>query len=122
MKSLVIWVLVLGGIAFGVYSCFTDKGNLAVENKEMCIVEVSKRLLACDSDKECEKTVVRYAGYCYNNAEGNQNDICRGGNYYFYQPLKELAEKFPSVADLDKRQKSLVVRTGESYCLYNFND
>jgi len=121
MKSWMISLAILGSAAFGMAGCGSDEEQLSVENKEMCIVEVSKRLLACQQDTECEKGIVRFAGYCYNTAKGDQTDICRGGSYFFYQPLKELAESYPAVADLDKRQREILIRTGETYCVYNYN-
>ena len=95
-------------------------GEPVVASKPLCLVEVSKKLLDCAENPECEKGVARYAGYCYNEAPGNQLDICRGGRYFFEQPIKELREAHSEVADLNKRQKEILIRTGELYCNYNF--
>ena len=92
-----------------------------VASKELCLVEVSQKLIDCAENPECEKGVVRYAGYCYNEAPGDQLDICRGGQYFFQQPIKELKEAHPAVANLNKRQKEILIRSGELYCNYNFN-
>ena len=74
--------------------------SLSVENKPMCIVEVARRLTDCAGDNACEKGVARFAGYCYNEAPGDQLDICRGGQYFFQQPLEELGEAHDVVANL----------------------
>ncbi|MEL7537928.1 MAG: hypothetical protein AAFZ58_03120 [Pseudomonadota bacterium] len=95
--------------------------SVSVANKEMCIVEVAQRLSDCASDGECERGVARFAGYCYNDAPGDQMDICRGGRYFFEQPLKELAEKHDIVAGLSKKHREVIIRSGEVYCNYNFN-
>ena len=104
--------------------CIVGCGGSAapvVANKELCLVEVSQKLIDCAENPECEKGVVRYAGYCYNEAPGDQLDICRGGQYFFQQPIKELKEAHPAVANLNKRQKEILIRSGELYCNYNFN-
>lgn len=113
--------LILAIFSVAISACGSDADQLSVESKEMCIVEVSKRLIDCHDDSECAKGVVRFAGYCYNTANGDQMDICRGGSYFFYQPLKELAENHSVISELDKRQREIIIRTGEQYCSYNFN-
>lgn len=112
---------ILGVAASAISGCSSDADQLSVESKEMCIAETSSRLIDCQQDAECEKGVVRFAGYCYNTAHGNQLDICRGGSYFFYQPLKKLAENHTVISKLDKHQREIVIRTGEVYCNYNFN-
>lgn len=107
--------------AVSLTACGSDTDGFSVENKKMCIVEASKRLKACQLDAECESGIARFAGYCYNKAAGEQSDICRGGSYFFSQPLKELAESHPEVAELDKHQREIIVMTGEVYCVYNYN-
>lgn len=92
-----------------------------VANKELCLVEVSKKLLDCAENPDCEKGVVRYAGYCYNEAPGDQLDICRGGQYFFEQPISKLAANHAEIAQLNSRQKEILIRSGELYCNYNFN-
>ena len=114
MKLLVPVCLVLALAACG------GSSEPVVASKPLCLVEVSKKLLECAENRECEKGVARYAGYCYNEAPGDQLDICRGGRYFFQQPIKELGEAHSEVADLNKRQKEILIRTGELYCNYNF--
>jgi hypothetical protein len=92
-----------------------------VASKELCLLEVSKKLLDCAENPDCEKGVVRYAGYCYNEAPGDQMDICRGGQYFFEQPIKKLAETHPEIIQLNQRQRNILIRSGELYCNYNFN-
>ena len=83
--------LIACGLVSSVSGCGSEPDAAAVASKEQCIVEVSRKLLACGEEKECEQGVARYAGYCNNEAPGSQMDICRGGRYYFEQPLAELA-------------------------------
>lgn len=101
--------------------CGSDKEVFSIESKPMCLVEVATRLVACDSDAACEQGVARFAGFCYNEAPGDQLDICRGGQYFFEQPLKQMSANHEVVANLDKRLREIVVRSGEIYCNYNFN-
>ncbi len=104
----------------GVSGC-GGSGEPVVANKELCLVEVAKKLLECAQSPECEKGVVRYAGYCYNEAPGDQLDICRGGQYFFEQPMKELAEVHAEIGQLNAHQRRLLRNSGELYCNYNFN-
>lgn len=62
----------------------------------------------------------RCAGYCYNTAEGSQLDICRGGQYFFERPLKDLEQRDPALmGQLNERQKQILIANGEVYCVYN---
>ncbi len=115
------WRWILAAVAFVIAACGSDDAGLQVENKAACIVEVAERLVACAEDNECEQGVARFAGFCYNEAPGDQLDICRGGQYFFEQPMKELAANHEVVANLDSRLKQVVLRSGEVYCQYNFN-
>ena len=102
--------------------CGSDPEAASITTKPACIAEVTRRLLACGEDKSCEQGVTRYAGYCYNTAEGSQLDICRGGRYFFQQPLNELRESDPELmAQLTERQQDVIILTGQSYCMYNTN-
>lgn len=102
--------------------CGSDAEAERVASKRECIPEVAKRLSACNEEKTCEEGVSRYAGYCYNTAEGSQLDICRGGQYFFERPLQELTEADPNLmARLNDRQEQIVIMTGEVYCRYNHN-
>ncbi len=107
------------GVLLWVAGCGSDA--VAVENKQQCIVEVSRRLLACAEDRECETGVARYAGYCYNTAPGDQLDICRGGDYFFQRPLADATREHPEVAQLDSRQREIIIRSGDFYCNFNYN-
>jgi hypothetical protein len=108
-------------MSFGCSSGEAEEGQRVATKKE-CIPEVARRLIACNEESECEKGLSRYAGYCYNTADGNQLDICRGGQYFFEQPLKELAGNDPALyGRLSERQREIIVRTGEVYCVYNSN-
>ncbi len=106
-------------LAAGIAGCGGE--SLSVTSKPMCLVETANRLVACADDVACEKGVARFAGYCYNEAPGDQLDICRGGQYFFEQPLKELAEQHEVIENLSKRHRDVIVRSGEVYCNYNFN-
>ena len=108
-------------LLLGLAGCGSDAEAISVDNKEGCIVEVSKRLLTCAEDRDCEEGVSRYAGYCYNTAPGDQLDICRGGQYFFQQPIGELLADNPEIGQLNGRQKSILIRTGEVYCNFNYN-
>lgn len=101
--------------------CGSDAEDLSVASKQECIVEASRRLLACAADSECEAGVARYAGYCYNTAPGDQLDICRGGDYFFQRPLAEATRDYPEVAQLDSRQREIIIRGGDFYCNFNYN-
>ena len=101
--------------------CGSEGEKFSAENKEACIVEVSSRLLACAEERECEKGVSRFAGYCYNTAPGDQLDICRGGYYFFEQPIAELAVDHTEIGQLNKRQNKILIQTGEHYCTFNYN-
>jgi hypothetical protein len=101
--------------------CGSDEQALSVENKQGCIVEVAKRLLACAQESECEAGIARYAGYCYNTAPGDQLDICRGGDYFFQRPLAEATRDHPEVAALNSRQREIIIRGGDFYCNFNYN-
>ena len=109
----------VAAMAFALGACGGE--SLSVANKELCIVEVAKRLTDCAGDNACEKGVARFAGYCYNEAPGDQMDICRGGQYFFQQPLKKLVAEHDVVADLSKKHREVIIRSGEVYCNYNFN-
>lgn len=100
--------------------CGSDTEKFSPENKEACIVEVSRRLLTCAEERECEKGVSRFAGYCYNTAPGDQLDICRGGRYFFQQPIAELGASHPEVEQLNDRQKKILIQTGQYYCNFNY--
>lgn len=102
-------------------ACGSDEEEINVANKPACIVEVASRLQTCAEDNECERGVARFAGYCYNTAPGDQLDICRGGQYFFEQPLKALSESHEVVKNLDRRLREVVIRSGELYCQYNHN-
>ncbi len=102
-------------------ACSSAEDELSVESKPMCIVEVAKRLQACEANVDCEKGVARFAGYCYNTAKGEQTDICRGGMYFFERPLKELALQHEAVANLSKKHRRIIVDSGEVYCNFNYN-
>jgi hypothetical protein len=96
--------------------------GLSVASKKECIPEVARRLVACSGEAECERGITRFAGYCYNTAAGDQLDICRGGQYFFEQPLAELEQSDPQLfGQLDKRREEIMILTGESYCRYNTN-
>lgn len=112
---------IVGIIAITLTLAACGGDGVSVPNKAMCIVEVAQRLTDCAGDNACEKGVARYAGYCYNEAPGDQMDICRGGMYFFAQPLKELAAKHDVVAGLSKKHREVIIRSGEVYCNYNFN-
>ena len=116
IKALVTLILILA-----LTGCGSDASEPVVANKQLCLVEVSKKLLGCAENRECEKGVARYAGFCYNEAPGDQLDICRGGQYFFQQPIKELREAHAEITQLNSRQKEILIRTGELYCQYNFN-
>jgi hypothetical protein len=104
-----------------VAGCGAGEG-LTVANKKECIPEVARRLVACNGEAECEKGVTRFAGYCYNAAEGNQLDICRGGQYFFEQALTGLKQNDPTLfGQLAGRREEIIVLTGETYCRYNTN-
>ena len=117
---LVTSALLISG-AVGISGCGSDAEALSVANKQECIVEVSRRLLACGEERECEAGVSRYAGYCYNTAAGSQLDICRGGDYFFQRPLAEATRDHPEVAQLNSRQREIIIRTGDFYCNFNHN-
>ena len=103
-------------------ACGSDAETLSVASKTECIAEVAQRLVDCNEETSCEEGVSRFAGYCYNTAAGSQMDICRGGMYFFERPLRELEERKPElVAALNRRQRSIVIETGERYCVYNTN-
>ena len=82
---------------------------------------MSRRLLECAEDRQCETGVSRYAGYCYNSAPGDQLDMCRGGDYFFQRPLEVAARDNPEIEQLDARQREIVIRSGEFYCNFNYN-
>lgn len=105
----------------GLSGCGSEAEALSVANKQECLVEVSKRLLACGEERECEAGVSRFAGYCYNTAQGSQLDICRGGDYFFQRPLAEATRDHPEVAQLNSRQRGIIIRTGDIYCNFNYN-
>lgn len=105
----------------GLSGCGSEAEALSVANKQECLVEVSKRLLACGEESECEAGVSRFAGYCYNTAQGDQLDICRGGSYFFQRPLAEATRDHPEVAQLNSRQREIIIRTGDIYCNFNYN-
>ncbi|MDH3420280.1 MAG: hypothetical protein OEQ25_14055 [Gammaproteobacteria bacterium] len=105
----------------GLSGCGSEAEALSVANKQECLVEVSKRLLACSEESECEAGVSRFAGYCYNTAQGDQLDICRGGDYFFQRPLAEATRDHPEVAQLNSRQREIIIRTGDIYCNFNYN-
>lgn len=114
--------LALAAVAVLILSaCSSAEDKLSVESKPMCIVEVAKRLQACEANVDCEKGVARFAGYCYNTAKGEQTDICRGGMYFFERPLKELALDHAVVANLSKKHRRIIVDSGEVYCNFNYN-
>ena len=105
-----------------VAGCGSDPEAAAVASKPECIAEVARRLIACGEEQSCEAGVSRYAGYCYNTAAGSQLDICRGGRYFFEQPLQDLDASDPELtAQLNERQREIIIRTGEFYCVYNSN-
>ena len=94
----------------------------AVATKKECIPEVAKRLVACNEVETCEQGISRFAGYCYNSAEGDQLDICRGGQYFFEQAMNALKQNDPVLwGKLDGRQQEIIIRTGEVYCTFNRN-
>ena len=112
--AVVLTVLVVG--------CDPSGEGLTVANKKECIPEVARRLVACSDDAECEKGVTRFAGYCYNSAEGDQLDICRGGQYFFQQALTALKQSDPTLfGRLEGRREEIVILTGETYSRYNTN-
>jgi len=117
LAALALAVLSLVGLA----GCGSEAEALSVANKQECLVEVSKRLLACGEERECEAGVSRFAGYCYNTAQGDQLDICRGGDYFFQRPLAEATRNHPEVAQLNGRQREIIIRTGDLYCNFNYN-
>ena len=108
-------------LPFVLAGCGSDAEALSVASKPECIVEVSRRLLACAEESECEAGVARYAGYCYNTAPGDQLDICRGGDYFFQRPLAEATRNHPEVAALNSRQREIIIRGGDFYCNFNYN-
>jgi hypothetical protein len=117
-----IELLAVLAVAASTTGCGADAEAERVASKRECIPEVAKRLVACSEEKTCEEGVSRYAGYCYNTAEGSQLDICRGGQYFFERPLQELTEADPNlIAQLNDRQERILVMTGEAYCVYNHN-
>lgn len=120
MKQIAVVLLSLG-VTVSLAGCGSDAEALSVDNKQGCIVEVSRRLLACAQDAQCEAGIARYAGYCYNKAPGDQLDICRGGDYFFQQPLADATREHPEVAQLDSRQREIIIRSGEFYCNFNYN-
>ena len=100
--------------------CDPSGEGLTVANKKECIPEVARRLVACSDQAECEKGVTRFAGYCYNSAEGDQLDICRGGQYFFEQALTALKQNDPTLfGQLEGRREEIMILTGETYCRYN---
>ena len=105
----------------GLTGCGSEAEALSVANKQECLVEVSKRLLECGEDRQCEAGVSRYACYCYNTAQGDQLDICRGGDYFFQRPLAEATRDHPEVAQLNSRQREIIIRSGDIYCNFNYN-
>jgi hypothetical protein len=124
MKRLIQRILpgILPAVAtFALVGCGSDGERVEIASKQECIVEASRRLLACAEDQECETGVARYAGYCYNTAPGDQLDICRGGDYFFQRPLAEATREHPEVAQLDSRQREIIIRGGEVYCNFNYN-
>lgn len=118
------FVLAISTIAWACVGCSSGEAEeeQRVATKKECIPEVARRLIACNEEAECEKGISRFAGYCYNTAEGDQLDICRGGQYFFERPLKELKDNDPALyGRLNERQEEIIVRTGEIYCVYNSN-
>jgi hypothetical protein len=105
-----------------VAGCNPSGEGLTVANKKECIPEVARRLVACNDAADCEKGVTRFAGYCYNSAEGDQLDICRGGQYFFEQALAALKQNDPTLfGQLAGRREEIMILTGETYCRYNTN-
>jgi hypothetical protein len=103
-----------------VTGCGSSDEALPVASKKECIPEVARRLVACNGEAECEKGIVRFAGYCYNTAAGTQLDICRGGAYFFEQPMAELERGEPELfGKLGERLEEVLVRTGDTFCVYN---
>jgi hypothetical protein len=97
-------------------------GGLSVANKKGCIPEVARRLVTCNEETECERGITRFASYCYNSAEGDQLDICRGGQYFFEQELNALKQNDPTLfGQLGERREEIMILTGETYCRYNTN-
>lgn len=119
-ESTVFFGLVI--IGAGLSGCGSDSEAAAVASKPECIAEVARRLIACGEEQSCEEGVSRYAGYCYNSADGSQLDICRGGQYFFERPLQELEQSDPDLmSQLNDRQRQIIIKTGEYYCVYNTN-
>ncbi len=109
-------------LTFFVAGCDPSGEGLTVANKKACIPEAARRLVACNDEAECEKGVTRFASYCYNNAEGDQLDICRGGQYFFEQALTALKQDDPTLfGQLESRGEEIMILTGETYCRYNTN-
>jgi hypothetical protein len=124
MLSAVRCILAIAAAACVCFGC--SSGDAAegqrVATKKECIPEVARRLVACNEEAECEKGISRFAGYCYNTADGDQLDICRGGAYFFERPLKDLKDNDPTLfGRLNERQQEIIIRSGEIYCVYNSN-
>ncbi len=105
-----------------VSGCDPSGEGLTVANKKECIPEVARRLVACNDEAQCEKDVTRFAGYCYNSAEGDQLDICRGGQYFFEQALTALKQSDSTLfGQIEGRREEILILTGQIYCNYNTN-
>jgi hypothetical protein len=112
--------LALLSVAAALCSCYDNPD--AVATKKECIPEVAKRLVACNEERTCEQGISRFAGYCYNSAEGDQLDICRGGSYFFEQAMNALEQNDPTLfGRMSDRQKEIVIATGQVYCTFNRN-